>query len=122
MFVYRQLPLPVFLPSHFHDRLQRSTLIFYQQFFLSAWCSGECSNQLCGNTAVACFITRQFFQHFHFCSCMAEHIHKIVNDNIDIILQHVVNIIHQFLSIMVIGDFGIGIFQICLSQAALTVL
>ena len=88
--------------------------IFLSAIFFNAWCSGECSNHEC-NASITHFISCQFFQHFHFCSGMAEHIHKIVNDDIEIIVQQVMNIIYQLLPGLVIHDFGVRIFKIILS-------
>ena len=53
------------------------------------------------------FVAGQLFQNFHLCSCMAKHINKIVNNNINIIIQIIMHAVHQLLRILVIGDLGI---------------
>ena len=69
-----------------------------------------------GKAAVTGFITGQFFQHFHFGSCMAEHVHKIVYDDTQVMIQQVVRIVDQFLRFVVIDDFIIGKFYILAFQ------
>jgi hypothetical protein len=39
------------------------------------------------NTPVTHFITGEFLQHFHFSPRVTQHIHEIINDNIQVIVQ-----------------------------------
>src|SRR5688500_17888658 len=59
------------------------------------------------DTAVTHLITRQFLQHFHLRTGMAQHIHEIVYDHVDIVVQQVVNIIHQVETRLVVYYLGV---------------
>src|SRR6266404_5278444 len=60
------------------------------------------------NTAITHFISRQFFQYLHFSTGMAEHIHKIIYDHIDVIVQEVMDIIYKVKTSLVVQNFCIG--------------
>ena len=102
----------LFVPNHFircfHPHTSmigcQHNLNFFICYFFQCLVQRRMFKPARGNTPVAHFITGQFFQHFHFRSGMAKHIHKIVNDNIQIIVQQVVNIIYQVQTGLVIQN------------------
>lgn len=59
------------------------------------------------DATVTHFITGQFLQHFHFCTGMAQHVYKIVDNDVDIIVQEVMNVIYQVQACLVVHYFGI---------------
>ena len=64
------------------------------------------------DTAVTHFIAGKFFEYFHFRTGMTEHIHKIVYDHIDVIIHHIVDIVYQVKTRLVIHHFGIRHFEV----------
>ena len=71
----------------------------------------------CGDAPVTYLIARQLLQHFHFRPGMAQHIHEIVHDHIEIIVQQVMNIVHQLEPRLVIDHLCIGNFQVAFAQS-----
>ena len=57
--------------------------------------------------SVTGFVVGQFLEYFYLCSCMAQHVYKIIDDDIDIITKQVVYIIYQVLSRLVIKYFRV---------------
>ena len=47
---------------------------------------------------------------------MAQHVHKIVYDHIQIIPEQVMDIVHEILSGLIIQDLGIGMFDSILTE------
>ena len=113
----------LFVPDNFIRRLhpytsmigsQYNPYIFFCYFFqcLVQW---RMLKPTGSNATITYFIAGQLFQHFHFCSCMAQHIHEIVNNYIQVIIQQVMDIIYQIQTCLVVYYFSVRNFQIIFS-------
>jgi len=58
------------------------------------------------DAAVADLIAGQLLQYFHLGAGMAEHVHKVINDDVEIVVQEIVNIVYQVLPGLVVKDLG----------------
>src|ERR1700733_6296333 len=67
---------------------------------------------------VADLVAGQLFQHLHFGTRVAEHVHKVVDDDIDIVVEEVVDVIDQVLARLVVDNLCIGEFQLVFLQPA----
>ena len=50
-----------------------------------------------GNAPVADLVAGQFLEYFHFRAGVAEHVHKVVDDDIEIVVEEVMDIVDQVL-------------------------
>ena len=60
-----------------------------------------------GDAAITDFIICELFQYFHFGARMTQHVNKIIHNHIQVIVQEVVHIVNQFLTVVVVYDLGI---------------
>ena len=58
-----------------------------------------------GKRTVGCFVVGQFPNDFHFRACMGEHIHKVIDHEIDVVVFNLVELVVQSLTRLQVGDF-----------------
>ena len=85
---------------------QNNFYIFLGNFF-QCLMQGRMFEPTGSNAAITHFIAGQLLQHFHFCTGMAQHVYKIIDNDVDIIVQEVMNVIYQIQSCLVVHYFGI---------------